>query len=139
MPVPKLKPYLGLARPRDCSGSASGGCVIVTPDFPDHWKTRLLVALTSDPSAPLGVIRLWSHCQQCKASKFPNLTPESLAAICQSSQKPADWEAALLKAGFIKKKAGIIIVHEWEIVNASLIASWNNGRKRSQGLADVAF
>lgn len=103
--------------------------MIVQPDFLDHWKTRLLVTITGEPTAPQMVIRLWSHCQQRRTSRFANLSDCALAAICQTTLKPDAWQDALIEAGFVKKKGDLVIVHDWDVVNASLIANWKNGKK----------
>jgi hypothetical protein len=31
--------------------------MIVQPDFPEHWKTRALLEITNDESAPMAVFR----------------------------------------------------------------------------------
>lgn len=54
--------------------------MIVQPDFPEHWKTRLLVKITGDKSAPLAVIRLWAHCQHSKRHELQGAWDESCHA-----------------------------------------------------------
>ena len=64
--------------------------MIVQPDFPEHWKTRRLVEITGDESAPLAVIRLWAHCQHNRRWMFPGMTQSQLASICHwNDRKPA--------------------------------------------------
>ncbi len=44
--------------------------MIIDPDFPDHWKTRMLVgALNNDETAPVYLLRLWGHCQNRRQSE----------------------------------------------------------------------
>lgn len=104
--------------------------MIVTPDFLDHWKTQLLVdKLGGDESAPLKVIRLWSHCQNRKRHIFADMTSSTLKAVCHFTGDASELEAAMLEAGFLRREGGDLVVHEWEQYNGALIANWNNGRK----------
>lgn len=104
--------------------------MIVQPDFLDHWKTQLLIDTLSDPSAPLYVIRLWAHCQNRKTHGFPRVNPNMVKSICKAVNHDAEvFEKAMLEAGFIRIEAGNIIAHDWEVINASLIANWENGRR----------
>jgi len=114
--------------------------MIVTPDFADHWKTRLLVELLSDEAAPMYVLRLWAHCQNRKTHVFHNLTMQALKALCRFSGRAEDLEAALLGAGFVRHEAGAMVVHQWDEYNAALIANWENGKKagRPKGKSNPA-
>ncbi len=75
--------------------------MIVDPDFPDHWKTRLLVDLLEDESAPLNVIRLWAHCQNRRTHHFEDLNAKALKAICRYPGDPDKFEAAMVSSGFV--------------------------------------
>lgn len=102
--------------------------MIVDPDFPDHWKTRLLVdCLDGDAAAPVYVLRLWAHCQNRRTHIFHNITTAALKALCRYPGHPNKLEAGLSASGFVRRAAGVLIVHEWERYNASLIAAWKNG------------
>jgi hypothetical protein len=104
--------------------------MIVEPDFPDHWKTKLLVQLTDDAAAPMMLIRLWCHCHARKMCRFEDLTDEALAAICQWKNKPSAWRDALIKSGFlVSEEDGTLYVHDWDIINAKLVANWKNGKE----------
>lgn len=104
--------------------------MIIDPDFPDHWKTRLLIdLLDGDQSAPLAVIRLWAHCQNRRTSTFPALPPAALKALCHYPGHANKLESALVTSGFVRREGDALIVHEWEDYNASLIANWRNGKK----------
>lgn len=104
--------------------------MIVDPDFPDHWKTRLLVdSLDGDEVAPIYVIRLWAHCQHRRMNAFQNITAAALKALCRYPGHPNKLEAGLMASGFVRREDGVLIVHEWDSYNASLIASWNNGSR----------
>lgn len=104
--------------------------MIVQPDFPEHWKTRQLVEITGDESAPMAVLRLWAHCQHSRRSEFPNMTPTQLASICHwGSRKPA-CHIALTKAGFVDKlKTRGYAAHQWNEHNAQLLQKWQAGLK----------
>jgi hypothetical protein len=104
--------------------------MIVTPEFLDHWKTRLLVDLTKDPTAPLAVIRLWGYCQTSKSSFFTGMTPGQLASICHWGDRQPACHVALSKAGFIEKlNPKGFAAHQWNEYNAKLLANWENGQK----------
>jgi hypothetical protein len=104
--------------------------MIVQPNFPEHWKTRRLVEIASDESAPLAVIRLWAHCQHSKRHQFSDMTPAQLASICRwGSRKPA-CHVALTKAGFVDRlKPKGFAAHQWNEHNAQLIQKWHAGEK----------
>ena len=104
--------------------------MIVTPGFVHHWKTQMLVDLTSDPAAPLFILRLWGHCQQQRSDRFHNLTACALRAICRADAiKPNRLVSILVKCGFIEIDGDLTIAHGWADANSSLLGSWENGRK----------
>jgi hypothetical protein len=102
--------------------------MIIETDFLDHWKTRLIVRLLGTESAPLHIIRLWSHCQTRKTNRFPEWNPEILSAVCKwGGDANVFWSAILQTFGRIED--GCFVAHQWDEVNSSLIASWSNGGK----------
>ena len=104
--------------------------MIVDPDFPDHWKTRMLVdALDGDEAAPVYLLRLWAHCQNRRTAAFENLPQAALKALCRFPGHPNKLESSLAASGFVRREDQILIVVGWEEYNASLIANWSNGRK----------
>lgn len=103
--------------------------MIIEPDFPDHWKTQMLIGLTQDKAAPMMVIRLWGHCQQRRCWVFTDLSSNALKAITRGDGDAEKIMSALVECGFIKKKGSQLIVHEWDTVNASLVRNWKNGGK----------
>ena len=105
--------------------------MIVEPDFPDHWKTQLLIQLTGDEAAPMHVIRLWAFCQQRKSCRFEDLSIEALAAVCRWKKAPGELQRVLISARFLEVEDGsdALIVHEWAHVNATLVRNWINGPK----------
>ena len=104
--------------------------MIVRPDFPDHYKTRMLVQLTNDPAAPIMILRLWAHCQVSRTSRFKNLSPDALKAICRADSLDASrLHEILVQAGFVDLQGDEVVVHEWEQFNAPLFRNWENGKK----------
>lgn len=102
--------------------------MIIEPDFLDHWKTRLLMRLLETEAAPNYVIRLWSHCQTRKTNRFHEWTPDLLASVCRWPGNSDQFWQAMMQT-FCRYQDGHLIVHQWDEVNASLIAAWGNGGK----------
>lgn len=104
--------------------------MIVDPDFPDHWKTRMLVdLLDSDEAAPVYLIRLWAHCQNRRISTFENLPSAALKALCRYPGHSNKLESALATSGYVRREGLMLHVCAWDEYNASLIANWSNGKK----------
>lgn len=104
--------------------------MIIDPDFPDHWKTRMLVGLLDgDEASGMYVIRLWGHCQMRRQWRFANLSPEALKALCRFPGHANKLDASLSTSGFIRREAGDLVVCGWDDYNASLIAAWANGAR----------
>jgi hypothetical protein len=102
--------------------------MIIEPDFLDHWKTRLLMRLLDTDAAPNYVIRLWSHCQTRKTNIFPEWSPAILSSVCRWPGDADLFWSAMLQT-FCRVEDGYLIAHQWDEVNASLIAAWSNGGK----------
>jgi len=100
--------------------------MIIEPDFLDHWKTRLLMRLLETDSAPNYVIRLWSHCQTRKTNIFPEWSPVILSSVCRWPGDADLFWSAMLQT-FCRVEDGHLVAHQWDEVNAGLIASWSNG------------
>ena len=102
--------------------------MIIEPDFLDHWKTRLLMRLLDTEAAPNYVIRLWSHCQTRKTNIFPEWSPVILSSVCRWPGDADVFWSAMLQT-FCRVEDGHLVAHQWDEVNAGLIASWSNGGK----------
>lgn len=102
--------------------------MIIEPDFLDHWKTRLLMRLLDTDAAPNYVIRLWSHCQTRKTNIFPEWSPVILSSVCRWPGDADVFWSAMLQT-FCRVEDGHLVAHQWDEVNAGLIASWSNGGK----------
>lgn len=104
--------------------------MIIHPDFPEHWKTRLLVEITGDESSPMAVIRLWAHCQSNRRWNFPDMTPAQLASICRWGSRKPPCHVALVRAGYVDKLSpGGFAAHEWGEHNGQLLQKWRAGEK----------
>lgn len=103
--------------------------MIIDPDFPDHWKTRMLVdLLDGDEAAPIYLIRIWAHCQNRRIASFENLPPAALKALCRYPGHSNKLESALATSGFVRRDGLSLYVCGWQEYNASLIANWTNGK-----------
>jgi hypothetical protein len=80
-------------------------------DFPDHWKTRLVIGALGY-SAVGGILRLWAHCEARRDDTF-EMTPEVLKAVTQIDAKPAEIERALIDARFIERRRKAVYVRGW--------------------------
>lgn len=104
--------------------------MIVSPDFPEHWKTLRLVEITGDESAPMAVLRLWAHCQHSRRSVFPEMTPAQLSTICRWGKRKPACHIALMKSGFVDKWSPKgFAAHQWNEHNSQLLQKWQAGQK----------
>ncbi|MFZ1074060.1 MAG: hypothetical protein WAO21_11590, partial [Verrucomicrobiia bacterium] len=111
--------------------------MIVQPDFPEHWKTRRLVEITGDESAPMAVIRLWAHCQHNRRWNFPDMTPAQLASICYWGNRKPACHVALTKTRFVDRlKPKGFAARQWNEHNKQLIQRWHAGEKGGRPPAD---
>lgn len=104
--------------------------MIIDPDMPDHWKTRMLVDLLGgDEMAPVYLIRLWGHCQNRKKCDFDSLPPAGLKALCRFQGDADAFDTALAECGFISRDGSSVTVCGWDEHNSSLVAAWENGKR----------
>lgn len=102
--------------------------MIVSPDFPFHWKTLLLIRLTGGHECVLCLLKFWAHCQNRKTHRFPGMNPSVLSAICGwTGDAKLFWDA--MAQTFIDVKDNEVIAHQWDEYNSPLICSWRNGEK----------
>ncbi len=100
--------------------------MIVSPDFPDHWKVAMLMQMT-DTTAGFCVLRFWAHCQNRRTWRFQNMTPQVLAAVCKWGGDPQKWWDAMAQT-FIDVTESEVIAHQWDEYNSALIAAWERGQ-----------
>ncbi len=111
--------------------------MIVEPDFPDHWKTRMLVGLLgNDEAAPVYVLRLWAHCQNRKQWEFDLMPAEALKAICKFPGDSAQFLTSMQTAGYIVCDGPKIRAVNWETYNKTLISAWENGKRGGRPKTD---
>ena len=104
--------------------------MILDPDFPDHWKVRMLVAMLGDDElAPMYVIRLWCHCQNRRSVRFEGMTPMALKGVCRFKGDAEALSQGMEQSGFIAWEDGALSVLKWEEYNKGIIANWTNGGK----------
>lgn len=104
--------------------------MIIDPDMPDHWKTRMLVDLLGgDELAPLYLIRLWGHCQNRKKYEFDALPPVAVKAICRFPGDADDLNDALSECGFIERDGKALLIVGWAEHNSALVKNWVNGKQ----------
>ena len=103
--------------------------MIVEPGFFYHWKTRLLVQITADPSAPMMVLKLWAYCQTRRKWEFSDLDDDTLSIICECSGKIEELKPILTRCKFVHQVDDTLVVNDWQFYNRTLINSWNNGLK----------
>lgn len=102
--------------------------MIVDPDFPNHWKTKLLVRQAGDEIAVRCLLRFWGHCQQRQRWIFDKLSAEMLASICEWPGEPEVFIKAMTESGYLEKKGARFVAHDWDQINATLIGRWRGGK-----------
>lgn len=102
--------------------------MIVQPDFPDHWKTKLLISLTREPVAPMCVIRFWAHCQNRRTFRFEKMEPEVLKAICCFPGDALTFYTGMLQT-FADLQNDVFVAHGWDEINGKLLSNWENGQR----------
>lgn len=125
--------------------------MVVQPDFVGHWKTNMLEGMLKDyrekheltlevlPAnlAVILMLRLWAHCQNRKAWIFAEMTPKMLAGVCNWAHDAQWLYDALHECRWVEQEevdgVASLRVHDWEIINASLVASWERGRFGKMG------
>jgi hypothetical protein len=84
--------------------------------------------MLKDESAIAIPLRIWSHCQQRRTDKLPD-DVDAIGAISRRDMQGKQILEALLDSGFVERKDGHLIVHDFSMHNAKLIANWENGKR----------
>ncbi len=104
--------------------------MVIDRDFPDHWKTQLLIRqLGNYEAAPVMLIRLWLHCEARRSECFPDMPPSAVAAVCRWPGDAKKLDRALRDARFIVRDGRALTVHGWEERNRGLLNSIANGSR----------
>lgn len=101
--------------------------MILSPDFCDHYKTRLLIRLAGHAGV-FSLLKLWAQCQFRKSERIDK-PPHVVAAIADWDGDPDVLESALKEAGFGHREGDTFIMHQWEQHNVKLTTNWANGKK----------
>ena len=101
--------------------------MILSPDFCDHYKTKILIRLAGYEGV-FCLLKLWSQCQFRK-SEVIEKSPEIISAIAGWSGDPITIEKALIESGFAKRNGEKFILHQWQDQNKKLLTSSANGKK----------
>lgn len=97
----------------------------VDPDFLTNWKTRKLIGLLSDESAPLYVLRLWAECQNRRSYRFDDLSKEALKDLCGSPGPANKLQSSLVTSVFIRIEDKTIVVNSFAELNPELAEAWD--------------
>lgn len=110
--------------------------MIVQPDFPDHWKTKLLIRLAGGGvDSILCLLRFWGHCHKRRKWEFDKLTPEILALICYWPGDPQIWWDAMTQT-FIDVHPNKWVAHDWDVFNSALLGRWKGGDTNRKRIAE---
>jgi hypothetical protein len=101
--------------------------MILSPDFPDHYKTKILLRLAGHAGV-FSLIKLWSQCQFRRSERLDK-SPEIVAAIADWDGDPMVLERALIESGFARRDGDALIMHQWQDQNKRLFANQTNGSK----------
>jgi hypothetical protein len=101
--------------------------MILSPDFPDHYKTRVLIRLAGYEGV-FSLIKLWAQCQFRRSERIEK-SPKVVAAIADWNGDPLVLENALKEAGFAHREGDTFVMHQWEKHNSKLTSNWSNGKK----------
>lgn len=101
--------------------------MILAPDFPDHYKTKILLRLAGHAGV-FSLLKLWSQCQFRRSERLDK-SPEIVAAIADWDGDPMVLERALIESGFARRDGDALIMHQWQDQNKRLFANQTNGAK----------
>ncbi len=97
----------------------------------------LVGELDGDEAAPTYMLRIWGHCQNRRQWIFEGITSQALKALCRYPGEASKLEKALLDTGFVRREGTALVIVDWDIYNATLIASWQNGKRGGRPRKDA--
>lgn len=100
--------------------------MILSPDFCDHYKTKILLRLAGHAGV-FSLLKLWSQCQFRKSERIDK-PADIVAAIADWSGDPNQLENALVESGYARRDGESLILHQWEHQNRKLFSNAKNGK-----------
>ena len=94
--------------------------MILSPDFPDHYKTKILLRLAGHAGV-FSLIKLW-----CERIEKP---ADIVAAIADWTGDPDQLENALIESGYARREGDALVLHQWQDQNKRLFSNYKNGKK----------
>lgn len=101
--------------------------MILSPDFCDHYKTKILIRLAGH-SGVFSLLKLWGQCQFRRSERLDKPV-EIIAAIADWAGDPKELEKALIESGYARRDGKTLIMHDWENQNKKIISNYSNGQK----------
>ena len=109
--------------------------MILSPDFPDHYKTKILLRLAGHAGV-FSLLKLWSQCQFRKCERIEK--PAAIvAAIADWEGDPDQLENALIESGYARREGDALVLHQWQDQNKKLFANYRNGKKGGRPKSDA--
>lgn len=109
--------------------------MILSPDFPDHYKTKILIKLAGH-SGVFSLLKLWAQCQFRRSERIDKPT-EIIAAIADWQGEPEQLEKALIESGYARRDGEAFILHQWQDQNKKLFSNYANGKKGGRPKSDT--
>ena len=101
--------------------------MILSPDFCDHYKTKILLRLAGHAGV-FSLLKLWSQCQFRKCERIEK--PAAIvAAIADWTGDPDQLENALVESGYARREGDALVLHQWQDQNKRLFSNYKNGKK----------
>ena len=101
--------------------------MILSPDFCDHYKTKILLRLAGHAGV-FSLLKLWSQCQFRKCERLEK--PAAIvAAIADWEGDPMQLENALVESGYARREGDALVLHQWQDQNKRLFSNYKNGKK----------
>jgi hypothetical protein len=109
--------------------------MILSPDFCDHYKTKILLRLAGHAGV-FSLLKLWSQCQFRKCERIEK-TADIIAAIADWEGDPMQLENALVESGYARREGDALVLHQWQDQNKRLFSNYKNGKKGGRPKSDT--
>lgn len=97
-----------------------------------HPRFIKLKMVSGNPAALEWLIALWGYCQKQRASRFEDMSPDSLADACGAIIEGEKLLTFLVNCRWVKVEGKTLVVRKWEHWNAGLIQRWEAGQKAKE-------